>query len=797
VDGQTAIELSLSSAGGEAVERIFVDTSPPRRRPRRGESAQPLTADVTAIAPSATNAEIRRAGTAAANGEWIMLLPADARVDDSTLTALLGFLASDAIGVDVVALRPCRVSPDGRGRVLPAFRERWQRAPVRVPASEFVDLPLAAAVIRRTAIVEADPFETEPLDDLVDAVLFAALADRSDTVALAPIDGVVPTRPARLSAVFRSESAHYLDRLEAGHLAALRSAARPARARAFLHELQLLMSGELSTSSKAVVLATEERARVRALAREGLRLLRSAAALPAWPASEIGDVLRAWTGEPLPVAVERGPDDPARDLVRVRYRANRPVDGELFLSRGATRAPVFAKWRRIDIFGQEEVWERIAWVARDVDALRVNGAEHSIVGAPEEAAARPRGVRARFRRARRSWLSRAALVRMVTRRLGAGRRFADAWVFMDRADIAGDNAEHLYRWMRRHHPEVNAWFVLDADSPDFARLAAEGFRMIEYGSVAHQLALHACAEYLSSHAGLAVAQPRGDRLISSQRTHRFTFLQHGVIHNDLSLWLNRQQIDVFVTTTADEREAIAGDGSAYVFTDREVVLTGMPRYDRLRELSARSPWEQRDTILLAPTWRNAHFEPASRPGAARAPRPGFHDTRFVRDLMGLLTSSALAAWADESAGRVVLLPHPNIAAHLPLDDLPAHVSVARYGGDDIPALLSRTRVFVTDYSSVAFDAAFAGSAVVYAQADAREMFGRDHTILPGYFDYGRDGFGPIVDDPDDAVSAIVRAAREGRGEPYDARVARAFVHWDARSSQRIYDTLIERRRRAH
>ena len=47
-------------------------------------------------------------------------------------------------------------------------------------------------------------------------------------------------------------------------------------------------------------------------------------------------------------------------------------------------------------------------------------------------------------------------------------KFARAWVFMDRDIDADDNAEHLYRWVRKHHPEVNAWFARQ----EFARLEA-------------------------------------------------------------------------------------------------------------------------------------------------------------------------------------------------------------------------------------------------------------------------------------------------------------------------------------
>ena len=54
---------------------------------------------------------------------------------------------------------------------------------------------------------------------------------------------------------------------------------------------------------------------------------------------------------------------------------------------------------------------------------------------------------------------------------------------------------------------------------------------------------------------------------------------------DLSNWLNQKELDVLVTSTDGEFHSIAGEGSQYLVTTREAVLSGMPRWDRLLELS--------------------------------------------------------------------------------------------------------------------------------------------------------------------------------------------------------------------
>ncbi|MEZ5882651.1 MAG: CDP-glycerol glycerophosphotransferase family protein [Paracoccaceae bacterium] len=71
---------------------------------------------------------------------------------------------------------------------------------------------------------------------------------------------------------------------------------------------------------------------------------------------------------------------------------------------------------------------------------------------------------------------------------------------MDRGDRADDNAEHLYRYLMKTGQADNAYFVLEADSPDWARLSAEGFRLLEFRSREHIAALINARFLISSHA---------------------------------------------------------------------------------------------------------------------------------------------------------------------------------------------------------------------------------------------------------------------------------------------------------
>jgi hypothetical protein len=190
--------------------------------------------------------------------------------------------------------------------------------------------------------------------------------------------------------------------------------------------------------------------------------------------------------------------------------------------------------------------------------------------------------------------------------VSAGRRrwrYRNAWVFIDHMRLAQDNAEHLYRNVTTHHREINAWFVLERDTADWRRLAGEGWRLVQPGTPDHRLLMLNCAELISSQLDEHVAEPI-DRRRYGRGTWRLTFLQHGVTNDDLSRSFNRYPLSRLITATEQEHRSIAGDQTPYVFTGKEVVLTGLPRHDRLLRVAADQSGVATDRLLLVmPTWR--------------------------------------------------------------------------------------------------------------------------------------------------------------------------------------------------
>jgi len=365
--------------------------------------------------------------------------------------------------------------------------------------------------------------------------------------------------------------------------------------------------------------------------------------------------------------------------------------------------------------------------------------------------------------------------------------YRGAMVLMDREDKADDNAEHLYRHLMATGRAENAWFVLNRESRDWPRLEAEGFKLLEFRSDEH-IAAQMNAEFLiSSHIDHFVLWPVARADFADLARYKFVFLQHGVTINDLSLWLNSKPIRLFVTAMPDEyREIVRPDGS-YVFSEREVVLSGFPRHDALWAKGRSVPG---DSILIIPTWRKyltgEVHDDETRPGKV----DHFLDSDYARNWMELLNSPRLQSIAEAHGLRIVFAPHPNIAMYLEDMDLPDHIQIVNVlDGASYQDLFARARVAVTCYSSAATEVAFLQRPLVYFQFDEDQVFEGDHVWRRGSFSFETDGFGPVTKSVDAALSQVEEAL-DGRENPvYAHRRDSAFPFRDGQCCERVYQAI--------
>jgi hypothetical protein len=520
------------------------------------------------------------------------------------------------------------------------------------------------------------------------------------------------------------------------------------------------------------------------------------------------ETLHALGGSARTSVVQVGPYDRGQQLLALSYFLHGPAPHERFVVDGEDVPAVHGKyqghrWANAELFRERHVWIPAGPGAEQLQVVLAGQVapltlRRSAIGRQgSDAGPRlslPRATRARPRRDRGKapvgriervevrglrWLARQGITRRV---------FSGAWLLMDRDGQANDNAEHLYRWLRRERPEINAWFLLARGSADWDRLKGEGFRLLPHGGRRSTLALLQADHLISSHADRYVVDPIPRHHYGDRMTWRFTFLQHGVLVSDLSTWLNGKEIDRFITSSPAEYDEVVRDGSPYRFTTKEVELTGLPRHDAL--LARAKEHAEQDLILVAPTWRNSLVASETRQGNARSAAESFYGSAYAQRWRAFLHSERLRELAMEHGRQVAFMPHVNVLPYLGWFDLPDHVRVLDVSDCDIQGALSRCVVAITDYSSLVFDAAYLRRQVIYYQFDRRAFYGGEHLWRPGHFSFKEDGFGPVVEDEAELHGQLAIALQHaGPVSPYVERMRQALPFQDGRACERVVASI--------
>lgn len=361
--------------------------------------------------------------------------------------------------------------------------------------------------------------------------------------------------------------------------------------------------------------------------------------------------------------------------------------------------------------------------------------------------------------------------------------FNDQWLLVDKDINADDNAEHLYRYIMQNYPYQKIFFALRRDSKDWDRLEKEGFNLVEWGSDRFEKALKQSSKIVSSHADAYLVEYFGKKTLDGKS---FVFLQHGVIKDDLSSWLNGRKIDFFVTSTQKEYESIAGDYNRYKFGKKEVVLTGLARHDSLLQKND----FQNKQILIMPTWRK-NLVGSVVNSALRELKEEFYQSEYFYKWSGLLKSNALQKLSQKYGYKILFNPHPIMIPYLKVFEIPSFVSIASKN-ESLQDLFGKSSLLITDYSSVAFEMGYLRKPVLYYQFDEEEFYA-NHSYTEGYFDYRIDGFGPVVTTEEDLLRELENLLQNNCkvGEPYKSNIENTFAFRDGKCCERIYQEILK------
>ena len=353
-------------------------------------------------------------------------------------------------------------------------------------------------------------------------------------------------------------------------------------------------------------------------------------------------------------------------------------------------------------------------------------------------------------------------------------RDREIWLVSERGADARDNGYHFYKYLREKHPEVEAYYMITADSADRRKVEALG-NVVLRGTLQHYLLFIAAEHKISTH--IVGYSPWiyfyfrfGSWLLWKGKR---IFLQHGVIKDNLTgLYREKTNVDIFICGAKPEYDYV----SANFHYDDEVKYTGLARYDALHDAKTK------DQILLMPTWRIFLGNCTERELAK---------SDYVTKWNAVLRDPRLLAVLKQAGKTLMFYPHYEVQKnylHLFSSDDPS-VVIADFDHYDVQQLLKESQLLVTDYSSVFFDFAYMKKPCVYYQFDEERFFTGHYQ--KGYFDYREMGFGEVLTEHDALVDAIIGYLESGcqMKEEYAQRIEGFFPLHDTRNCERIFKEI--------
>lgn len=360
----------------------------------------------------------------------------------------------------------------------------------------------------------------------------------------------------------------------------------------------------------------------------------------------------------------------------------------------------------------------------------------------------------------------------------------EIWLISDKTYRGDDNGEAFFLYLCRQKPkDVDFYFVLEEDSPDFQRLSKEG-NVVPFLSQKHRELYLLCDYNIGAYAQKGILNPMPNIEATFQDVfsrQKRVFLQHGITHNDISASVQRYNKDFSLITCASGRESAAFLEGNYHYEPKNIVLTGFARYDRLYN-------DPQKIITFAPTWRRELFSGMDVHDVWTL-EPGFQRSEYYRNVTGFLNHPRLLDAACKLGYTIQFIPHTVFAHHVGEFQLDPRIQVP---GKDMKyrEVFATSSLLLTDYSSVAFDFAYLNKPVIYFQFDRDRFFQGGH-YKSGYFDYQKDGFGEVTDTLEDTVNLVIDYMKQDCEikDFYKKRVEAFFPFQDQENCKRIYEAL--------
>lgn len=351
------------------------------------------------------------------------------------------------------------------------------------------------------------------------------------------------------------------------------------------------------------------------------------------------------------------------------------------------------------------------------------------------------------------------------------------WLISERGIDARDNGYAFYSYLMKNKCVDNFYYVISKDSPDYKKFSDQK-NVVLYGSKKHYILFLTAGMLISTHLmGFSPNMPLFQKLNKSNLLRlkgKFVSLKHGITKDYLpQLNPKDTKLDLLIAGAYPEYNYILDN---FGFSSDVVKYTGFARFDSLKDESKNS-----NIILVMPTFRGWMVYNNDEE---------FKKSEFYLNYNRLLNDKKLIKLLEKYNLQLVFYPHIEFQKYLKLfkssSENVVFASIKEY---DVQDLLKKSKVLITDYSSVFFDFAYMNKPVIYFQFDFQNY--RKKHYKQGYFIYEENGFGPVVYNADQVIKELDKTInlKFRNDKEYMDRIKDFFKFQDQKNCERIYQEI--------
>lgn len=346
----------------------------------------------------------------------------------------------------------------------------------------------------------------------------------------------------------------------------------------------------------------------------------------------------------------------------------------------------------------------------------------------------------------------------------------------ERKNEAKDNGYWLFKYIRENYPKEKLYYIIDKQSDDIEKIKPLG-NIIYMDTFKHYLYYIASKKLICAHQGSCTPQSpwfwklRDIGILKKKRV----YIKHGII---------KEKINTHMYSNTNFEKIICGAKPEYDFVKKElgypnnsVKYLGLCRFDQLHNFKVKKQ------ILVMPTWRQ--WIPNSTWGGKEE---DFLKSDYYNKYNELLNSKFLNEYLTDNDMKLIFYPHYETQPFLKFFKINnSRIILATNKNYDVQQLLKESSILITDYSSIAFDFAYMKKPIIYYQFD-KDLYYEKH-YSKGYFEYERDGFGPVIQN----INQLKQAFEEidNNKNIYLERVDNFFTIHDDKNCERHYREIFK------